>query len=53
MNKNVLLLIDVSKNFDIKEKNQKYIKLNKGTIILENCSKIFLKDFDYLKKKKN
>lgn len=52
MKKNVLLLIDVSKNFDIKEKNQIYVSLNKGTIILENCKKIYLKDFINLKKKK-
>ncbi len=51
MNKNTLLIIDLSKNFDLCEKNKNYIYLNRGNIDLINCKQIKLKSFSNLKKK--
>ena len=51
MQKNTLLLIDLSKNLDFEEKNKEYIYLNKGNIRLNNCKQIKLKDFGDLRKK--
>ena len=52
MEKNTLLLIDLSKNFNLNEKNKQYIYLNKGNIHLNNCKQIKLKKFSKFKKKK-
>ena len=51
MQKNTLLLIDLSKNLDFEEKNKEYIYLNKGNVRLNNCKQIKLKDFGDLRKK--
>ena len=51
MEKDTLLLIDLSKNFDLVEKNKEYIYLNKGNINLKNCRQIKLKNFMNLRKK--
>ena len=51
MQKNTLLLIDLSQNLNFKEKNMEYIYLNKGNIRLNNCKQIKLKDFVNLRKK--
>ena len=51
MQRNTLLLIDLSKNLDFEEKNKEYIYLNKGNIRLNNCKQIKLKDFVNLRKK--
>ncbi len=51
MNKNTLLLIDLTKNFNLSEKNHQYIYLNRGNIDLNNCKQIKLKDFYKLRQK--
>ena len=51
MEKNSLLLIDLSKNFNLSEKNKQYIYLNKGNIHLNNCKQIKLKNFSNFRKK--
>ena len=51
MEKDTLLLIDLSTNYSLVEKNKKYIYLNKGNINLKNCSQIKLKNFMNLRKK--
>ena len=51
MEKNTLLLIDLSKNFNLNEKNKQYIYLNKGNIHLNNCKQIKLKNFSNFRKK--
>ena len=51
MNKNILLIIDLSTNLNLKEKNKKYIYLNKGNINLSNCKQIKLKNFVNLRQK--
>ena len=51
MQRNTLLLIDLSKNLNFEEKNKEYIYLNKGNIRLNNCKQIKLKDFVNLRKK--
>ena len=48
---NTLLLIDLTKNFELIEKNKNFINLNKGQIHLKNCKKIKLKSFTNLRKK--
>jgi len=48
---NTLLLIDLTKNFELIEKNKNFINLNKGQIYLKNCKKIKLKSFTNLRKK--
>ena len=50
MEKNSLLLIDLSRNFNLSEKNKHYIYLNKGKIHLNNCKQIKLKNFHNLRK---
>ena len=50
MNNDALLIIDLAKNFDLKEKNQQYIYLNNGNINLINCKQIKLKKFKKLRK---
>ena len=45
MQKNTLLILDINKNYQFKEKNIKFVMLNRGLINLENCEQIFLKDF--------
>ena len=51
MQKDTLLLIDLSENLNFEEKNKEYIYLNKGNINLNNCKQIKLKDFVNLRKK--
>jgi len=51
MEKDTLLLIDLSTNFDLVEKNKEYIYLNKGNINLKNCRQIKLKNFMNLRRK--
>ena len=51
MQRNTLLLIDLSENLNFEEKNKEYIYLNKGNIRLNNCKQIKLKDFVNLRKK--
>tara|TARA_B100000989_G_scaffold94021_1_gene68337 strand:- start:7325 stop:8941 length:1617 start_codon:yes stop_codon:yes gene_type:complete len=51
MEKKTLLLIDLSTNFSLVEKNKEYIYLNKGNINLINCRQIKLKNFMNLRKK--
>ena len=45
MQNNTLLILDIKKNYHLKEKNMKFVMLNRGLINLENCEQIFLKDF--------
>ena len=45
MQRDTLLLIDLSENLNFEEKNKEYIYLNKGNIKLNNCKQIKLKDF--------
>ena len=51
MQKDTLLLIDLSKNLNFEEKNKEYIYLNKGNVNLNNCKQIKLKDYVNLRKK--
>ena len=50
MKKDTLLLIDLSKNFNLEEKNKQYIYLNKGNIHLNKCKQVKLKNFKVLRK---
>ena len=45
MNKNSLLIIDLTKNYQLKKINKTYIKLNNGNINLINCKQLNLKNF--------
>ena len=51
MLKNTLIILDIEKNYDLNEKNIKFISLNKGLINLYNCKQIYLNKF-YKEKKK-
>ena len=51
MEKNSLLLIDLSRNLNLSEKNKQYIYLNKGNIHLNNCKQVKLKNFSNFRKK--
>ena len=50
MSISTLLILDLKKNFNLQEKNVKFVNLNKGFINLKNSEQIFIKD--YKKKKK-
>ena len=50
MKNDILLLIDLSKNFNKFESNKSYLYLNRGCINLQNCKQIKLKDLSALKK---
>ena len=50
MKKDTLLLIDLSKNFNLEEKNKQYTYLNKGNIHLNKCKQVKLKNFKVLRK---
>lgn len=50
MKNNVLLLIDLSKNYDKLESNKSYVYLNRGSINLENCTQIRLSQLEAIKK---
>ena len=50
MKNEVLLLIDLSKNYSKFESNKYYIYLNRGNINLENCTQIKLNRFKSIKK---
>ena len=50
MKNDVLLLIDLSKNFSKFESNKSYIYLNRGCINLQNCKQIKLKDLHTFKR---
>ena len=53
MLKNTLIILDIEKNYDLNEKNIKFISLNKGLINLYNCKQIYLNKFYKEKKKIN
>ena len=46
-----LLILDIEKNFDLREKNVNFISLNKGLINFSDCKQIFLNDYQKQKKK--
>ena len=48
MNKNSLLIIDLTKNYQLKKINKTYIKLNNGNINLINCKQLNLKNISKL-----
>ena len=50
MKNEVLLLIDLSKNYSKFESNKYYIYLNRGNINLENCTQIKLNRLNSIKK---
>ncbi len=50
MENNSLLLIDLSRNFNLTEKKKIFINLNKGKINFIDCKQIKLKNFDNLRK---
>lgn len=50
MKNNVLLLIDLSKNYNKLESNKSYIYLNRGRINLENCTQLRLSHLKATKK---
>ena len=50
MKNNVLLLIDLSKNYNKLESNKSYIYLNRGRINLENCTQLRLSHLKAIKK---
>ena len=45
MKNNTLIILDLSKNYDLSEKNIKFVSLNKGLINLDKCEQIYLKNF--------
>ena len=45
MKNNTLVILDLSKNYDLSEKNIKFVSLNKGLINLDKCEQIYLKNF--------
>jgi len=51
MSNKTLLIVDLSKNINLKEKNKHYIYLNKGNIHLSNCKQIKIKNFFDIRKK--
>ena len=50
MKNNTLIILDLSKNYDLSEKNIKFVSLNKGLINLDKCEQIYLKNFPQEKK---
>ncbi len=46
MSNTTLVILDLNKNYDLSEKQVKFISLNKGLINLENCEQIYLKNFN-------
>jgi len=51
MSNKTLVILDLKKNYDLLEKEIKFISLNKGLINLVNCEQIFLKEFQKDKNK--
>ena len=50
MKNNTLVILDLNKNYNLSEKNIKFVSLNKGLINLDKCEQIYLKNFPQEKK---